>query len=54
MSFLLALQVTEMFEQLSTMVVDSTQVSVADLANKQQQVSRALGSCSCCTKEAQI
>jgi hypothetical protein len=46
--FLLTLQVTEMFEQLSTMVVDSTQASVGDLANKQQQVSRARVSCSCC------
>lgn len=33
-----AVQVTEMFEQLSTMVVDSTRASVSDLAGKQQQV----------------
>jgi hypothetical protein len=42
-----SVQVTEMFEQLSTMVVDSTQASVSDLADKQQQVGRPGGTLQC-------
>jgi hypothetical protein len=43
------LQVTEMFEQLSTIVVDSTQASVSDLAGKQQQVCRCVGNAAAVT-----